>query len=49
MKKQQKYVDKTYRLMREAAPLSFMLPVRNSKRSPLLYFDEDKGEKRALR
>jgi len=49
MKKEQKYVDKTYRLLREAAPLSFMLPVRNSKRSPLLYFDEDKGENRALR
>lgn len=49
MKKQQKYVDKTYRLTREAAPLSFMLPVRNSRRSPLLYFDEDKGINRALR
>lgn len=49
MKKQQKYVDKTYRLMREAAPLSFMLPVRNSRRSPLLWFDETKGTNRALR
>jgi hypothetical protein len=49
MKKQQKYVDKTYRLTRDAAPLSFMLPVRNSRRSPLLYFDEDKGINRALR
>jgi hypothetical protein len=26
-----------------------MLPVRNSRRSPLLYFDEDKGINRALR
>ena len=49
MKKQQKYVDKTYRLMRDAAPLSFMLPVRNSRRSPLLWFDEEKGTNRALR
>jgi len=49
MKKKQKYVDKTYRLTRDAAPLSFMLPVRNSRRSPLLYFDEDKGINRALR
>lgn len=49
MKKQQQYVDKTYRLMRDAAPLTFMLPVRNSRRSPLLWFDEEKGTNRALR
>lgn len=49
MKKQQQYVDKTYRLLRDAAPLSFMLPVRNSRRSPLLHFDEDKGINRPLR
>ena len=49
MKKQQQYVDKTYRLTRDAAPLTFMLPVRNSRRSPLLWFDETKGTNRALR
>tara|TARA_R110002095_G_scaffold2471_8_gene10119 strand:+ start:5993 stop:6742 length:750 start_codon:yes stop_codon:yes gene_type:complete len=49
MKKQEQYVNKTYRLMRDAAPLSFMLPVRNSRRSPLLHFDEDKGINRPLR
>lgn len=49
MKKEQQYVNKTYRLMRDAAPLSFMLPVRNSRRSPLLHFDEDKGINRPLR
>jgi len=49
MKKEKQYVDKTYRLMRDEAPLSFMLPVRNSRRSPLLHFDEDKGINRALR
>ncbi len=47
--KKTEYVDKTYKLMRNAAPLSFMLPVRNSRRSPLLYFDEEKGINRALR
>tara|TARA_R110000823_G_scaffold240860_2_gene365671 strand:+ start:386 stop:1135 length:750 start_codon:yes stop_codon:yes gene_type:complete len=49
MKKQEQYVNKTYRLTRDAAPLSFMLPVRNSRRSPLLHFDEDKGINRPLR
>lgn len=49
MKKEQQYVNKTYRLTRDAAPLSFMLPVRNSRRSPLLHFDEDKGINRPLR
>ena len=44
-----KYVDKTYKLTRAAAPLSFMLPTRNSRRSPLLWFDEERGENRALR
>lgn len=49
MKKQQQYVDKTYKLMRDEAPLSFMLPVRNSRKSPLLHFDEEKGINRPLR
>jgi hypothetical protein len=44
-----KYVDKMYKLTRSAAPLSFMLPTRNSRRSPLLWFDEKKGQNRALR
>jgi len=47
--KKDKYVDKTYKLTRGAAPLSFMLPTRNSRRSPLLWFDEERGENRALR
>jgi len=41
--------DRTYRLLRGAAPLSFMLPVRNTRRAPLLYFDTEKGYNRALR
>lgn len=49
MKKNEIYVDKLYRLTKEAAPLSFMLPTRNSKRFPLLYFDESIGQNRALR
>ena len=47
--KQQKFVDKVYRLTRNAAPLSFMLPTKNSNRSPLMWFDEEKGFNRALR
>ena len=49
MKKQNKYVDKFYRLKREAAPLSYMLPTRNTRRSPLLHFDTNTGQNRALR
>lgn len=49
MKKQKEFVDKVYKLTRDAAPLSFMLPTRNTKRFPLLYFDEDAGFNRALR
>lgn len=41
--------DRTYRLTRGAAPLTFILPSRNSRRSPLMYFDEDKNENRVLR
>lgn len=43
------YVDKTYRLKREAAPLTFMLASHNTKRKPLLHFDENSGTNRALR
>ena len=49
MKKNQKFVDKTYKLKRDAAPLSFMLASRHTKRYPLLWFDENTGENRALR
>jgi len=43
------YVNKTYKLTKEAAPLSFMLPIRHSKRFPLLHFDENTGVNRELR
>lgn len=41
--------DKTYKLLGRAAPLSYMLPTRNTKRFPLLYFDEENRRNRALR
>ena len=47
--KKAKTVDKVYKLTRGAAPLSLRLPTRNSRRFPLFYFDEEKGENRALR
>ncbi len=49
MKTKEKYTSKSYRLTRDVAPLTFMLPSRNTKRYPLLWFDEDKGVNRPLR
>ena len=49
MKKSKKPVAKQYKLKREVAPLCFMLNSHHNKRSPLLYFDEETGENRALR
>ena len=48
-KTKQKFVDKTYKLKRAAAPLSFILPTRHTKRFPLLHFDEETGVNRELR
>lgn len=48
-KKTVKSVDKFYKLTRDAAPLSYMLPVRNSRKFPLMYFDEDTNTNRTLR
>lgn len=42
-------VDKTYKLLRDETPLCLMIPARNSRRSPLLYFDEETGNNRPLR
>ena len=49
MKTKQKVVAKSYRLLRDVAPLSLMLSSHHSHRSPLLYFDEDKSINRPLR
>jgi len=47
--KQKPLEDKVYRLKRNNAPLSYIIQTRSSNRSPLLYFDEDKGINRPLR
>ena len=44
-----KFVDKTYKLTREVAPLSLILASRHTNRVPLLYFDEETGVNRPLR
>jgi hypothetical protein len=44
-----KFVDKAYRLKKQNSPLTFMLPTRNTKRYPLLWFDEESGVNRTLR
>ena len=41
--------DKIYLLKGGREPLTFVLQSRNSRRSPLLWFDEEKGINRALR
>jgi hypothetical protein len=47
--KKKPLVDKVYRLKRNNAPLSYIIPTRSTSRSPLLYFDEEKGINRPLR
>ena len=49
MKKKQQFTDKTYKLLNGKSPLSYMLSSRHSVRSPLLWFDEDSGQNKALR
>mgnify|MGYP003109742880 CR=1 FL=1 len=49
MKKKTQAVAKSYKLLRDVAPLSFMLNSHHNHRSPLLYFDEEKGINRPLR
>lgn len=41
--------DRVYKLVKDAAPLSYTLPIRNTRRYPLLWFDEDNNVTRALR
>ena len=48
-KKNLKFVDKTYKLTRNKAPLSYTIPSRHTKRKSLLYFDENTGINKALR
>jgi len=50
MKKvKEKYVDKAYRLKNQSAPLAYMLASKHTRRSPLLYFDDETGQNRPLR
>lgn len=49
MKKNVTSTDKIYKLKGEAAPLSYTLPSRNTRRYPLLYFDEENNVNRPLR
>jgi hypothetical protein len=42
-------IDRAYKLKRKTAPISFTLQSMNSKRKPLMHFDESKNQSRALR
>lgn len=48
-KKKTNFVDKTYKLTRNKAPLSYSIPSRHTKRKSLLYFDETTGVNKAMR
>ncbi len=41
--------DRNYYLTGNKSPLTYTIPSRHSERVPLLWFDEEKGEQRALR
>tara|TARA_R110000787_G_scaffold63677_2_gene143201 strand:+ start:507 stop:1268 length:762 start_codon:yes stop_codon:yes gene_type:complete len=49
MKKKSTFVNKVYKLTGNKTPLSYMLSSRHSIRSPLLYFDEEKGVNKPMR
>ncbi len=49
MKTTAQRVDKVYKLTRNAAPLSFMLATRHTRRFPLLWVDPETGVNRELR
>jgi hypothetical protein len=48
-KKAEAFVDKSYKLTRDKAPLSYTIPTRNTKRSSLLHFDTKTGQNRSMR
>lgn len=49
MKKNTIPVDKIYKLKGKVAPLSYTIPSRNTKRYPLLWFDEENNVNKPLR
>jgi hypothetical protein len=48
-KMKNKLTEKIYVLKNGKSPLTFVLQSRHSRRSPLLWFDEEKGVNRTLR
>lgn len=48
-KKTTQPVDKVYKLKNGMTPLSYTIPSRNTRRYPLMYFDEQTNTNRALR
>jgi len=49
MQKKLNPIDRFYRLMTKATPLSFFIPAAGSRRIPLLYWDDDTGTNRVMR
>jgi hypothetical protein len=49
MKKKLTPADRIYKLKGDSAPLSYTIPSRNTKRFPLLWFDEENNINRPLR
>ena len=49
MKKSLPPKDRSYKLVSGATPLSFIIPTRNTKSFPLLWFDEEQNTNRPLR
>lgn len=49
MKQKNVSKDRTYELLNGVSPISFLLNSRNTRRKPLLYFDETTNTNRALR
>jgi len=49
MKQKLTPADRIYKLKGEVAPLSYTLPSRNTRRYPLLWFDEQNNVNRPLR
>jgi len=49
MKVKESLTDKIYVLTNNQSPLSYTIQSKSTKRKPLLFFDEEKGENRTLR
>ena len=49
MRKKLEPKDRSYKLLNNAVPLSFLIPSRNTRRWPLMWYDEEQNINRALR